>query len=210
MHRDEGAGAAAAPAGVDAHAAGDLRLGRPGDERGVGDHRGGPGAGGAGDDGRRDAEGAGGVEHGLPAGRRRRAADRGRGAGGSGGGRRGEGAQRSAANAAPARCARRWTRRSARSCGPAARARSARSGRSRRTTTCWTASCRAPSLPETMQGVARVSKEYGFAIANVFHAGDGNLHPCILFDERKRGRDDARAGRRRGDHARCASKPAAR
>jgi glycolate oxidase len=39
-------------------------------------------------------------------------------------------------------------------------------------------------LPETMQGVLRVSEEYGFPIANVFHAGDGNLHPCILFDER--------------------------
>jgi glycolate oxidase len=42
-------------------------------------------------------------------------------------------------------------------------------------------------LPEAMQGVARVSREYGFAIANVFHAGDGNLHPCILFDERNPG-----------------------
>jgi glycolate oxidase len=42
-------------------------------------------------------------------------------------------------------------------------------------------------LPDTMQGVARVSQEYGFAIANVFHAGDGNLHPCILFDERNEG-----------------------
>jgi glycolate oxidase len=42
-------------------------------------------------------------------------------------------------------------------------------------------------LPEAMQGVARVSREYGFEIANVFHAGDGNLHPCILFDERNPG-----------------------
>jgi glycolate oxidase len=42
-------------------------------------------------------------------------------------------------------------------------------------------------LPETMAGVLRVSEEYGFAIANVFHAGDGNLHPCILFDERRPG-----------------------
>ena len=42
-------------------------------------------------------------------------------------------------------------------------------------------------LPETMQGVLRVSEEYGFPIANVFHAGDGNLHPCILFDERRPG-----------------------
>jgi glycolate oxidase len=42
-------------------------------------------------------------------------------------------------------------------------------------------------LPEVMQGVLRVSEEYGFPIANVFHAGDGNLHPCILFDERREG-----------------------
>jgi glycolate oxidase len=42
-------------------------------------------------------------------------------------------------------------------------------------------------LPEVMQGVMAVSEETGFAIANVFHAGDGNLHPCILFDERNEG-----------------------
>jgi glycolate oxidase len=42
-------------------------------------------------------------------------------------------------------------------------------------------------LPEVMQGVMRVSRETGFPIANVFHAGDGNLHPCILFDERREG-----------------------
>jgi FAD/FMN-containing dehydrogenase len=29
-----------------------------------------------------------------------------------------------------------------------------------------------------------VVKKYDLAIANVFHAGDGNLHPLILFDER--------------------------
>ncbi|HLF72277.1 MAG TPA: FAD-linked oxidase C-terminal domain-containing protein [Dehalococcoidia bacterium] len=42
-------------------------------------------------------------------------------------------------------------------------------------------------LPEVMQEVMRVSEAYGFPIANVFHAGDGNLHPCILFDERRPG-----------------------
>jgi glycolate oxidase len=42
-------------------------------------------------------------------------------------------------------------------------------------------------LPEVMQGVMKVGEEAGFAIANVFHAGDGNLHPCILFDERREG-----------------------
>jgi glycolate oxidase len=30
--------------------------------------------------------------------------------------------------------------------------------------------------------ISRMSSEYGLAVANVFHAGDGNLHPLILFD----------------------------
>ena len=38
-----------------------------------------------------------------------------------------------------------------------------------------------------MRAVGEVGERHGFAIANVFHAGDGNLHPCILFDERKPG-----------------------
>jgi glycolate oxidase len=35
--------------------------------------------------------------------------------------------------------------------------------------------------------VAEISKKYDIPIANVFHAGDGNLHPCLLFDERRPG-----------------------
>ena len=42
-------------------------------------------------------------------------------------------------------------------------------------------------LVETMIRVGEISQEYGLAVANVFHAGDGNLHPCILFDEREPG-----------------------
>jgi glycolate oxidase len=42
-------------------------------------------------------------------------------------------------------------------------------------------------LPEVMAQVAEVSERHGFIIANVFHAGDGNLHPNILFDERNAG-----------------------
>jgi glycolate oxidase len=42
-------------------------------------------------------------------------------------------------------------------------------------------------LPEVMQGVMQTGERFGFPIANVFHAGDGNLHPCILFDERRPG-----------------------
>ena len=35
--------------------------------------------------------------------------------------------------------------------------------------------------------VAEISERYGLAVANVSHAGDGNLHPCLLFDEREPG-----------------------
>lgn len=37
-------------------------------------------------------------------------------------------------------------------------------------------------LPIALQRVAEVAEEYDLKIANVFHAGDGNLHPLILFD----------------------------
>jgi len=39
-------------------------------------------------------------------------------------------------------------------------------------------------LPETLAGVVEIGRKYNLPIANVFHAGDGNLHPLILFDER--------------------------
>jgi len=39
-------------------------------------------------------------------------------------------------------------------------------------------------LPEVLTKVMEVGKKYNLVIANVFHAGDGNLHPLILFDER--------------------------
>ncbi|MGB4862127.1 MAG: FAD-linked oxidase C-terminal domain-containing protein [Tepidiformaceae bacterium] len=39
-------------------------------------------------------------------------------------------------------------------------------------------------LVEVMGVVNEVSERYGIPIANVFHAGDGNLHPLVLFDER--------------------------
>ncbi|MCA9853546.1 MAG: FAD-binding oxidoreductase, partial [Dehalococcoidia bacterium] len=42
-------------------------------------------------------------------------------------------------------------------------------------------------LVETMAVVERVSAAYNLPIANVFHAGDGNLHPCVLFDDREPG-----------------------
>jgi glycolate oxidase len=38
------------------------------------------------------------------------------------------------------------------------------------------------SLGEALGEISRLSKEKGLRVANVFHAGDGNLHPLILFD----------------------------
>ena len=37
-------------------------------------------------------------------------------------------------------------------------------------------------LPQVLRRTAELSREYGLRVANVFHAGDGNLHPLILFD----------------------------
>ena len=45
-------------------------------------------------------------------------------------------------------------------------------------------------LPEMMRRIAEISKEFNLRIANVFHAGDGNLHPNILFDMRTPGEID--------------------
>ncbi len=39
-------------------------------------------------------------------------------------------------------------------------------------------------LPEIMRFVHATSQKYGQRIANVFHAGDGNIHPLVLYDER--------------------------
>ncbi|MDR7467301.1 MAG: FAD-linked oxidase C-terminal domain-containing protein [Armatimonadota bacterium] len=39
-------------------------------------------------------------------------------------------------------------------------------------------------LPDAMRAVAEISRRFGVRVANVFHAGDGNLHPNILFDLR--------------------------
>jgi glycolate oxidase len=42
-------------------------------------------------------------------------------------------------------------------------------------------------LPEVLEAIAGVSARHGLVIANVFHAGDGNLHPTVLYDERRPG-----------------------
>ena len=45
-------------------------------------------------------------------------------------------------------------------------------------------------LMEVLGEVEKVAQESGLPIANLLHAGDGNLHPLILFDERKPGDTD--------------------
>ena len=74
-------------------------------------------------------------------------------------------------------------RRSAICCGKAARTRSAR----------WAASpdyyiqdgvVPRTQTAATLRFIEGVSRRYGLAISNIFHAGDGNLHPLILFDHR--------------------------
>ena len=42
-------------------------------------------------------------------------------------------------------------------------------------------------LPFVLRRIGEMSKEYGLDVANVFHAGDGNMHPLILFDANKEG-----------------------
>ncbi|MFB4282208.1 FAD-binding oxidoreductase [Nonomuraea sp. MTCD27] len=39
------------------------------------------------------------------------------------------------------------------------------------------------SLPAVLAAIDRLSQEHGIRVANVFHAGDGNLHPLVLFDD---------------------------
>jgi len=41
------------------------------------------------------------------------------------------------------------------------------------------------ALPEVLQRTRELSEKYGLRVANVFHAGDGNLHPLILYDANK-------------------------
>lgn len=38
-------------------------------------------------------------------------------------------------------------------------------------------------LPEVMEEVGRIADRHGITVTNVFHAGDGNIHPILLFDE---------------------------
>ena len=37
-------------------------------------------------------------------------------------------------------------------------------------------------LPEVLRRIGEMSEQYGLKVANIFHAGDGNLHPLVMFD----------------------------
>ena len=43
------------------------------------------------------------------------------------------------------------------------------------------------ALPHVLKRIGEMSGEFGLGVANVFHAGDGNMHPLILFDANKPG-----------------------
>ena len=43
------------------------------------------------------------------------------------------------------------------------------------------------SLPHVLRRIGEISAEFGLEVGNVFHAGDGNMHPLILFDANKPG-----------------------
>src|SRR5467141_989109 len=45
------------------------------------------------------------------------------------------------------------------------------------------------ALPQVMSEIERLSREAGLRVANVFHAGDGNLHPLVLYDVRIAGQE---------------------
>jgi len=47
------------------------------------------------------------------------------------------------------------------------------------------------ALPQVMGEIQRLSQEAGLRVANVFHAGDGNLHPLVLYDRRVPGQQEA-------------------
>jgi glycolate oxidase len=49
-------------------------------------------------------------------------------------------------------------------------------------------------LPNVMREIGRLSAQAGLRVANVFHAGDGNLHPLVLYDRRISGQEEAAEG----------------
>ena len=56
-------------------------------------------------------------------------------------------------------------------------------------------------LSEVLSQISELATAAGLRVANVFHAGDGNLHPLVLFDETIRSRRSCRRALR-SDHGR--------
>ncbi|HEX9414356.1 MAG TPA: FAD-linked oxidase C-terminal domain-containing protein, partial [Ktedonobacterales bacterium] len=46
------------------------------------------------------------------------------------------------------------------------------------------------ALPEVLREIQALSARYGLRVANVFHAGDGNLHPLVCYDHREPGAEE--------------------
>ena len=42
-------------------------------------------------------------------------------------------------------------------------------------------------VAQTLRDIDEIGSKYGIAISNIFHAGDGNMHPILPFDPRKEG-----------------------
>jgi glycolate oxidase len=52
-------------------------------------------------------------------------------------------------------------------------------------------------VADTLEAIERIAKKYNIPISNVFHAGDGNMHPILPFDPRKKG--DLKRAQRAGE-----------
>jgi glycolate oxidase len=46
------------------------------------------------------------------------------------------------------------------------------------------------ALPTILARIAKLADAYGLVVANVFHAGDGNIHPCIFYDATRAGEQE--------------------
>ena len=124
---------------------------------------------------------------GLPHGRRRDSALRIRWR--ARGGSRRSGCDQCADDANAARRASKYraTMSSATASGPVGRPRSPPRGASRRTTTACDGTIPRRALGQVLTRIAELSQEFGLPCMNVFHAGDGNLHPLILYDANRAG-----------------------
>ena len=107
------------------------------------------------------------------------------------------------------RCVSRSRKRSARCVGRAARTRSARWAGSARRTTCRDGVVPRTRIADTLRFIYEVSEKYGLTISNIFHAGDGNMHPiiCLIRVSPTNSRRPSRPGRR---FSTTASRPGAR